>query len=86
MAIRTQNGHHTCEVCKQSIDDPDDYLSLGQLASEHTDPLFEYNFMEFHRHCTKQFRARERIVGLLEKLDSSGRWKGDSLRRLLNQI
>ena len=59
-------GRRLCVVCGNRIDNPDDYLSLGYLTSDPLDPLYEFNYRQFHLAHVSLWRELDRFVGMLK--------------------
>lgn len=79
-------GNRHCIACRQSIDDPDDYLFVGYLVSDPNDPLFQYNHAKLHKHCLEDWCDRDRVRRLLNELAESGRWKGAALQGIIREF
>jgi hypothetical protein len=75
-----------CFVCTELITDPDNYIGLGHLVESRSSPLDRFNYAHFHRSCLATWPGLPQLVAELEKLDSSGGWKGDALKRLIMSL
>ncbi len=75
-----------CEVCGQLINDPDQFLGLGLLAADQTNPLFEYNYLHFHRRCIGVWPKRATLLHLLMQMKSLGKWCGRGAEWMLSQV
>ena len=77
----------SCLAGNQSID-PDDALTfaLGHLASDKNHALFPFNYAQLHRSCLPQWEQRAYVKDLLSGLQASGKWKGASLKWILDRL
>lgn len=80
---RTQPAHRVCKICGERVANPDDYLGLGHLVEDAEHPLYQFNYGHFHRSCLLNWRDLKQLVAELQALDSSGAWKGESLRKAI---
>ena len=80
---RTAPHNRQCFVCGQSITDPDNYVGLGYLVEPRSSSLGRFNYAHFHRSCLATWRGLPELIAELEKLDGSGAWKGEALKRLI---
>jgi hypothetical protein len=83
---RTAPTNRECAVCKKLITHPDNYLGLGYLVADRMHPLYRFNYAHFHRSCLSKWSGLRQLIMDIERLDASGIWKGESLKRLLNTI
>lgn len=86
MDAKSQPSDRRCVVCTQSINDPDDYVGFGHLTSDESEPLFVYNFSQFHQSCLGRWPDRAKAKRLLQELVSSKGWKGRSLNWVLDRL
>jgi hypothetical protein len=84
MQAKTVPHNWLCAVCMQPIIDPDDHFTLGHLVSDKTHALFPYNYVQFHRSCLPQWERHVYVKDLLSELHASGKWKGGSLKWILD--
>jgi len=75
-----------CSLTEELITNPDDYLNLGFFTEDESHALHPYNCMVFHRKNFKTWEKNRWIISEIEKLDQSGQWGGDGLKRLLRQL
>lgn len=68
-----------CVVCKQLITNPDEYLNLGFLTTDSKNPLFNYNFLEFHREHFNQWSEKREMLSHLRQQKDNKLWSGNSL-------
>jgi hypothetical protein len=86
--LRERNGpgHRFCEVCKNEIVHANEYFSLGHLTDDQHQPVFAYNYLQFHRSCLSAwpdlYRAYEDLLGLRR----SGTWRGKNLELILGEL
>lgn len=86
MQAKTAPKNRGCIVCMKPINDPDDYFTLGHLVSDTSHVLFPYNYAQFHYSCLPQWQQRVYVKNLLSGLQASGRWKGESIKWILDCI
>ncbi len=67
---------HNCVLCKNEIDRPDEYFCTGYIIDDESNPLFEYNFLQFHRSCLFNWSRFEEFRYLVEKYQISDKWEG----------
>jgi hypothetical protein len=72
-------GEHRCALCGLRIVNPDDQLPSGLLASDRRDPLYEFNFLEFHRDHLRDWTRYEEFKSAVENAQQSERWDGPRL-------
>lgn len=48
--------HRVCEICNQEIKKPDEYFGTNLLSDQKESPLYQYNYMHFHRNCIKNWK------------------------------
>lgn len=75
-----------CQVCEAIIADPDDYLSLGHLTADATDPLHRYNYTRLHRSHLPDWADLDRVTALLIDARRSGSVKGRAITWLLAHL
>lgn len=80
---RTAPNNRHCYVCNQLITNPDNYVGLGHLGENRSSPLDQFNYAHFHRSCLATWQGLPGLVDEIEKLDRSGAWKGEALKRLV---
>ena len=69
-----------CVVCNEIITDPDEYFYVGFLTDDPTNPLFEFNYIQFHvSHFLSWNRAAD-FQRLVTEFFSSDGWKGPQLK------
>ncbi|SEW52503.1 hypothetical protein [Chitinophaga arvensicola] len=68
-----------CVGCKQLITNPDEYLNLGFLTTDVRNPLFNYNFLEFHREHFNQCSEKKEISAHLQQQKDDKLWRGNRL-------
>lgn len=83
MRAKTAPTDRRCAVCLKPINEPDDYFSLGHLVSDRNHALFPFNYAQFHRSCLPIWPQRAYVGDLLGNLQESGKWKGGSLKWIL---
>lgn len=86
MQAKIAPNNRRCTVCMQPITDPDDYFTLGQLVSDKNHALFPFNYAQFHRSCLPRWEQRAYVKDLLSGLQASGKWKGGSLKWILDRL
>ena len=86
MQVKTAPNNRRCAVCTQAISDPDDYFTLGHLVSDKDHALYPFNYAQFHSSCLPQWEQRAYVTDLLSALQASGKWKGGSLKWVLDRL
>ena len=73
-----QSGHERrrCLVCKEPILEPDDYFSTGLLVADSADPLFDFNFLQFHKSHFALWERSHEFRREVEAFQGSIRWEG----------
>jgi hypothetical protein len=51
---RTSPLARQCRICGRVIDSPDEYLGLGHLTDDPSEPVHAMNYAQFHRACLDQ--------------------------------
>ncbi len=75
-----------CYICNKPILFADEYLGLGHLTDESSNPLHQFNYAHFHRSCLIKWTGLPKLIHDIEIMDQSGEWGGDSLKFLLKDI
>jgi hypothetical protein len=70
-------------VTGELIQNPDDYLGLGYLTDDESNPLFRYNFLHFNRKYLSKWEELPKFVEVCHDVKESGYWKGIGLDRVL---
>jgi len=83
---RTADANRRCLICGELITDPEDYLGLGYLTADATDPLFRFNYAHFHRSHLTGWSDLPLLIRELDRFDRSGNWKGGGLKQLINEL
>lgn len=65
-----------CDICGMTISNPDDYMNFTCLSSDETDPLYRYNFTQYHPACFKSSEVAELIRGIISERVRQGVWEG----------
>jgi hypothetical protein len=76
----------TCVVCKMDVTTPDDYFVLGHLTDDINDPLFEYNYTQFHLSHLSQWADLDLICALITEARRSGKMKGKGVDWMLSRL
>lgn len=79
-------GNRACVVCKNEINTPDRYFTLGHLTEDPTAALYRYNYVQAHSSCLPKWRELASVITLIRDLKESGTWKGDVLDHLLIEL
>ena len=72
----SRSGHASCVVCHGPIGSPGELLTTGYLTSDKSNPLFELNFINFHRSHLQQWPRRAEFSRLVRTLEESPTWEG----------
>lgn len=83
---RVAPENRRCRICREAIQNPESYLGLGYLVDEADRQLSDYNYAHFHRGCLARWSELPALIRQLEKLDKSGTWKGEGLKRLIGAL
>jgi hypothetical protein len=83
---KTKPKARYCFICKNLIDDPENYFALGYLVDEPDHALYRYNYAHFHRACLATWTELPNLVEAIKVLQTSGKWKGMSLIKLLSVL
>lgn len=81
-----KGSNKICVVCHQIIVNPDDYIGFGLLTSDKNEDIYRYNNLHFHRQHVSQWVELPQAYHLLEAYQSSRKWIGDGLKRLLQEL
>jgi hypothetical protein len=69
-----------CSACGRPVLDPDDYFATGLLARAADNPLFEFNFLYFHRSHADSWPRFDEFRRLMEAAQAEGgQWRGPTL-------
>ena len=79
-------GNRRCLVCRNRIENPDEYMGLPHLTDNPTAPAYEFNYAQFHRTCLKCWSGRKKVCQCLESLETSGQWVGPALEKILKEM
>lgn len=85
-AEKTGPGHRKCFVCGTEIVRAEEYFGLGHLTDDLQHPLHRFNYAHFHRSHLAGWAELPTLIAELEKLDQSGTWEGDGLKRLVTEL
>ncbi len=80
---RNKPNARVCEVCGRVIDNPDEFLTIGLITSNRTDPLYPYNCVHFHRRCASEWRGRTEFAETLRAARGEGRCGGLAIEAIL---
>jgi hypothetical protein len=69
-------GKRSCNICSLKIASPEDYIGLACLSSDETNPLYRYNFTQYHKSCFEMSGVGQAIRSIISGLEESGHWKG----------
>jgi hypothetical protein len=75
-----------CRICGRKISSPDEYVGLGHLTDDTSEPIHELNYAQFHRACLDTSPQLRRICSLIKGFRDSGKWKGPKLSQLLAEF
>ena len=79
-------NYHVCRVCNKRIMHPDDYFTLIDFTENPDDPLYKYNFYEFHRAHLHQWPEINLLISLIKDLKNKETWDDYTLNWLLKEI
>lgn len=65
-----------CAICQNKLIDPDDYIALGCMSSDDTNPLSKYNFKQYHKSCLDNSEELKNIKSLISVQENRNVWKG----------
>jgi hypothetical protein len=83
---RTPPGNSSCAHCGRRIAHPDEYLGLGHLTADRSDPAFPFNYAQFHRACVKSWPELPQLRAVLSALATSGAWEEAAICRILTDL
>lgn len=76
----------SCVVCGEVIRDPDNFLGFGYLTGDGELAASRFNYVQLHRSHIGSWQDLDAALEALEELRDSGRWQGDWLARLLDEL
>jgi len=82
---RSRPGQRLCIVCSEEIVQPNDYGTLGHLTSDQEDPLFPFNYVQFHKSHLGLWPAWPQVRELLQSRISTEH-SGSGLEMLLAEL
>jgi hypothetical protein len=77
---RTEN--YPCFVCKQPMHYSDDFVSLGLLSSDPEHPLFQFNYLLFHREHLRLWSELQWVYDIVSSF-SADQWGGKGAEHVL---
>jgi hypothetical protein len=83
---RTPPRNRRCLACANQILDVNDYVGVGHLTPDREQPLYRFNYAQFHRTCLSSWPGRANLVAALDLLEQSGTWRGGALKRTIHQL
>jgi hypothetical protein len=83
---RAAPASRLCLICGELIKRPDDYVGLGYLVDDPEHPLHRFNYAHFHRSHLAGWPKLSGLIAELVRLDASGAWKGDALKRVIGVL
>jgi predicted nucleic acid-binding Zn ribbon protein len=83
---QTGPGHRRCAVCGMEIDNPDEYFGMAYLADPSRDELGDFNFTHLHKSHIGRWREKGRFLALARQAIAAGRWKGEILSKLVQEV
>lgn len=80
--VRTRSGpgNRSCIVCDEQIVDPDEYFGVGFLTDDPSSPVFEFNYLQFHRSHFLQWDRAAEFRRLVEEFLSSSASEGPLIK------
>jgi len=82
---RTSTGRR-CYICGEAITNPDEHYIFPHFTTDTADPLFAYNYREFHRSCLRHWQELAALLGEVERLRASGHWGGAALDKIIQML
>lgn len=79
-------GPRMCRSCGEAITTPDELFATGRLSDFEDDPIRAADWVELHTRCIAHWDGIAALVRVLDEVNRSGEWEGDTLRRLLDRI
>jgi hypothetical protein len=79
-------GHRECFVCQNQIADQNQHVMVGHITDKKDEFLYRFNNAQFHRECFSIWGEKNLFIENIKELDQSGKWGGDSLKRLLTDL
>lgn len=85
---RNGPGKRKCVVCGCEIGDPDDYLFIGYLGDQRTDPIGQFNSSTtlISINLTSRDGSLDVFLKLAKEMLSGRRWKGDALPLIVGEL
>ncbi|RMG10242.1 MAG: hypothetical protein D6731_17840 [Planctomycetota bacterium] len=81
---KTGPGNRFCVLCKAEVTRPEDYLCLGHLTSDPSNPLHRENYAQFHRECFRTWDKKEDLAQQLAGL--APEWDPSALQRVIEGL
>ena len=78
-----QTSQRKCAVCGAEFIDPSDFVPVGHLSDNPSDPLHAFNYLCFHRSHLQAWPDRERLYRELSARLSSGELRSSGYEVLL---
>jgi predicted nucleic acid-binding Zn ribbon protein len=78
--------NRVCLVCGLPIRDPDEYFPLTHLTEDPANPLWCWNFTQFHRSCLPKWDHLQSAIKQMRVELSVGRWRGPAMERIVQQL
>jgi hypothetical protein len=79
-------GHRECFVCQNQITDQNQHVMVGHITDKKDEFLYRFNNAQFHRECFSIWGEKDLFIENIKELDQSGKWGGNSLKKLLTDL
>jgi hypothetical protein len=73
-------------ISGKAITDHDDYIPMGYITANKSDPLYEFNLKHFSKSELKTWPKTTWLIEQLRRLASSGEFKGMAIVWLIDQL
>jgi hypothetical protein len=70
----------------EQLGHPDNLITVFYLTPNPENPLYKFNGINLNKQNLEKWSVLEYFKGLLNDLNNSSEWKGNSIKHLLNQL
>lgn len=74
------------DLSLENIGHPDNVINVFYLTDDKNNPLYKYNGILLNRRNLNKWNEYQVFLTLLKELNESGKWKGNALKCLINQL
>jgi hypothetical protein len=77
---------HICQVCHQTVQNPDDWTGTAIPSDDLSEPVWRYGYAQFHKDCLPHWEELPSVIERISASLDSGRLRGRPWQKDLEEL